>query len=145
MIQIFVYGTLKPGEAYFSTFCEPYVTAAVPAIAQGDLWHLPQGYPAMTAGDRWVTGTLLTLGDEAAIAPLDEFEDYDPARPAPENQYVRHLRPVFDLAHHPQGEAWLYLMARDRVQQYQGILIPAGVWSRQQWPSIAPTAPPEIA
>ncbi|MEL6382427.1 MAG: gamma-glutamylcyclotransferase family protein [Cyanobacteria bacterium J06626_18] len=136
MIQVFVYGTLKPGEAYYAEYCEPYVVEAVPAIAQGHLFHLPMGYPAMTLGEGYVTGALLQLKDEGEIAHMDDFEDYDPALPEAENLYLRQLRPVFSLEHQPLGQAWMYMMLLERVQQYQGIPVSSGNWSRQQWPSI---------
>ena len=136
--NFFVYGTLKPGEAYYTTYCEPYVVEIVPAIAQGCLFHLPMGYPAMTLGDRSVMGALLQLRDETAIAHMDDFEDYDPALPEAENLYIRQLRPVFSLEQQPLGNAWIYMMQLERVQQYQGILVPSGNWSQQQWPSITP-------
>jgi gamma-glutamylcyclotransferase (GGCT)/AIG2-like uncharacterized protein YtfP len=138
MPQIFVYGTLKPGEAYYETYCQPHVVATVPALTQGRLFHLPQGYPALTVGTGWVTGALLQFPDASAIAQMDAFEDYHPHLPDDENQYVRQLHPIFSLHHEPLGTAWMYIMSPQRVQQYHGILLPEGVWSQQQWPSIRP-------
>lgn len=154
MLKVFVYGTLKPGEAYYKEYCEPYVLEAMPALTKGCVFHLPQGYPAMTLGDllpktldnfpletlheRYVTGALLHLKDEAAIAPMDEFEDYDPTLSEAENLYIRQLRPVFSLDYQPLGSAWMYVMQPERVHQYGGILVPTGNWSREQWHSIAP-------
>ncbi|MDB9526234.1 gamma-glutamylcyclotransferase [Oscillatoria sp. CS-180] len=136
MPPLFVYGTLKPGEAAYSKYCAPYVSEATSAYMKGDLFHLPQGYPAMTDGDRWVQGALLQLKSEQAIAQMDAFEDYNPTLSAAENLYTRQHRPVFDRNHQPLGTAWVYLMQRDRIEQSTGILLPNGVWSQQQWPSI---------
>lgn len=141
MIQIFVYGTLKPGEAYYERYCKPHVETAIAAWVRGQLYHLPQGYPAVTVGDGWVSGALLHLRDESALAALDRFEDYDPAQPPEANEYTRHCLPVFDSDRAPLGHAWVYLMAVERVQHYGGILIPDGIWSRAQWHSIAPDSP----
>ena len=137
MLTVFVYGTLKPGEAYYKPYCEPYVVTVVPALTRGCLFHLPEGYPAMTLGDGWVTGALLQLRDDQAIAHMDELEDYDPALSQADNLYIRQLRPVFSMERQPLGLAWLYWMRPERVRQSGGIPIPAGVWSRQQWPSIS--------
>lgn len=144
MLNVFVYGTLKPGEAYYAAYCQPYVLSAVPAIAQGRLFHLPQGYPAMTVDPapsaedsvRWVTGSLLSFQDERAIADLDEFEDYDPRLSDSQNLYVRQQRPVFSPARQPLGTAWIYTMSIERINRLGGVEVVAGEWSRASWPSI---------
>jgi len=136
MFPVFVYGTLKPGESAYDTFCAPHGAEATPALTRGCLFHLPQGYPALTVGDRWVTGALLTFPDDRAIAHMDAFEDYDPARPAEHNAYIRQRQPVFAPDYTALGEAWLYVMAREQVRQCGGVWIPEGVWSRSHWPSI---------
>jgi gamma-glutamylcyclotransferase (GGCT)/AIG2-like uncharacterized protein YtfP len=111
---------------------------------RGLLFYLPQGYPALTEGNRWVEGALLYLRDEAAIAPMDAFEDYDPALPDAENLYVRRSRPVFSADHQPLGAAWVYLMAPERVAELGGIAIPSGVWRGRQWPSITVDSTPDF-
>lgn len=137
MLTVFVYGTLKPGEAAHRRFCEPYLVTARPAWVQGHLFHLPQGYPALTEGDRWVAGALLQFHDARAIAQIDAFEDYFPDLPEADNLYVRRSRPVFSAERELLGAAWVYLMERQRVTELGGIAIPEGVWSQQHWPSIA--------
>lgn len=138
MLKVFVYGTLKPGEAYYHDYCEPYVVEAVPALTQGSLFHLPQGYPAMALGESDVIGFLLQLRDATAIAYMDEFEDYDPSLPEAMNLYVRQLRPVFSRKRQPLGSAWVYVMCDEYIRQNRGIPVPTGNWSRQHWHSIAP-------
>ncbi len=138
MLKVFVYGTLKPGEAYYTRYCEPYTVQVQPALTRGQLYHLPQGYPALTPGEGWVTGVLLHLRDDTGLAALDAFEDYNPALPASENEYQRQCRPVYSCDRHPLATAWMYVMAPARAQAHGGILIAAGVWSQAQWPSIAP-------
>ncbi|MEL6398283.1 MAG: gamma-glutamylcyclotransferase [Cyanobacteria bacterium J06626_4] len=138
MVTVFVYGTLKPGEAAYRRYCQPQVVSAQPALVQGDLFHLPQGYPALTVGDRWIKGFRLQLQDDRAIATIDEFEDYDPSRLAAENLYVRQQLPIFSPTRHPLGTAWVYQMERQRIQALGGVVVTSGDWSRQQWPSLAP-------
>ncbi|MEM1251601.1 MAG: gamma-glutamylcyclotransferase family protein [Cyanobacteria bacterium P01_H01_bin.21] len=108
-IDVFVYGTLKPGGTYHQQFCLPYLRKAQPAQVRGLLYDLPNlGYPAMTLGDGWVKGYLFTL-DEAAMPGLDHLEGYNPK--ANDNQeYARQWATVFDLIGQPIGEAWLYIM-----------------------------------
>ena len=55
-IQVFVYGTLKPGEVNYQLYCAESVVEFFPAVAKGLLYKLPIGYPAMTRGDRNVLG-----------------------------------------------------------------------------------------
>ena len=130
MLRLFVYGTLKPDESAYPHYCEPYVTTAQTACMRGELFHLPQGYPAMTSGDRWITGALLRFHQEDAIARIDEFEDYDPTRPAAANLYERVVQPVFSTTHQPLGAAWVYLMSAQRVQTLGGVRVASGEWSQ---------------
>ncbi|WP_008317039.1 gamma-glutamylcyclotransferase [Leptolyngbya sp. PCC 6406] len=138
MHQVFVYGTLKPGEAFHDRYCAPYLEATCPAQVQGRLYHLPQGYPALTDEPGWVTGTLLTLMDGAVLGMLDEFEEYDPTRSQLENLYIRLQRPVFTPEGADLGTAWMYVMATEQVERCQGIWIPTGVWNQTTWPTISP-------
>lgn len=129
-VDVFVYGTLKPGGMYHQQFCEPYLKKSRPAQVRGLLYDLPTlGYPAMTLGIGWVKGYWFTL-DGAAMAGLDYLEGYSP--PGAENfpqhdeeAYTRLRTTVFDLAGLPMGEAWVYVMA----QPPQGaVFLPEGNW-----------------
>jgi gamma-glutamylcyclotransferase (GGCT)/AIG2-like uncharacterized protein YtfP len=64
---IFAYGTLKPGERAFVELCQPFAIATQSAQAQGRLYHLPLGYPAMTLEPGWVQGVLLTFPDSDCL------------------------------------------------------------------------------
>lgn len=136
MPSVFVYGTLKPQEAAYETYCAPFVVSAQPATTRGELFHLPQGYPAMTIGDHWIRGALLTFRDEAAIARIDHFEDYDPTRPPSANLYQRLRQPVFAITQQPLGTAWVYRMSPQQVCALGGTRIDNGVWSKQFFSSI---------
>ena len=59
-LQVFVYGTLKPGGRYHQRYCGEFLTEAVTlVIALGHLYDFPQlGYPAMTHGNDWVKSYL---------------------------------------------------------------------------------------
>jgi gamma-glutamylcyclotransferase (GGCT)/AIG2-like uncharacterized protein YtfP len=46
-IDVFVYGTLRPGGRYHDRYCRG-VVAIEPATARGRLEHLPAGYPMVT-------------------------------------------------------------------------------------------------
>jgi gamma-glutamylcyclotransferase (GGCT)/AIG2-like uncharacterized protein YtfP len=113
-VQVFVYGTLKPGECNFDRYCADRILHGQAAIAYGRLFNLSLGYPAMTEGDCPVYGYLLTFRDVAVLDELDELE-------------VR--RAVFDRQWGSVGEAWVYLMSGERVDRLGGKLLPQGIWT----------------
>lgn len=129
-LDIFVYGTLKPGECNFGRYCGKNVISSQRSYILGELYHFPAlGYPGAIPGTRQVHGFVLTFADPAILAKLDELEDYDPARSAAENDYTRKLV----LTYTPSGVtsiwAWVYLMMPDRICQWGGILVPDGWWT----------------
>ncbi len=127
--NIFVYGTLKPGESNYQRYCAAKVLSAKRVIALGQLFALPFGYPAMTPGESLVQGFLLSFPDSAILCHLDWLEDYHPHRPAAENEYNRQLIEIYNLASASLGKAWAYLMTPEQVHFCDGILIPDGWWS----------------
>lgn len=128
-LQVFVYGTLKPRGINYQRYCAGKVSNEKPAIAQGQLFALPMGYPAMVAGEGWVSGFLLAFPDSAILRVLDELEDYVPGRSPELNEYQRQRVEVFDLEMRSLGPAWAYLMTLERVNQLQGHFLPSGVWA----------------
>ncbi|NET00217.1 MAG: gamma-glutamylcyclotransferase [Sphaerospermopsis sp. SIO1G2] len=127
-MNVFVYGTLKPGESNYY-LCKNYVIAAKPAIAYGKLFHLPVGYPAMTPGDDHVHGYLLSFPDSQILPTLDDLEDYHPSKSVSENLYQREYIKIFQPTGESLGWAWVYLMTPDKVNQLNGIFQPHGCWS----------------
>lgn len=130
LFHVFVYGTLKPGERAYDAFCQPYVLAALPAIAPGRIYALPEGYPAMTQEPGWVQGYRLSFSDRTLLQALDEFEDYFPDRPR-ESLYQRLEIPVFSPNQAPLGTAWGYVMERQQIAQLGGKPLPAGIWREE--------------
>jgi gamma-glutamylcyclotransferase (GGCT)/AIG2-like uncharacterized protein YtfP len=130
MLEVFVYGTLKPDGIYHPLYCEGKVKASVPAIARGDLFHLTElGYPAMTEGENWVKGVLLTFADGSILSDLDELEGYRSERPPEENEYGRHKIAVYTPSGEPLGEVWVYRMTRARIASHGGIPVVSGWWA----------------
>ena len=133
--QVFVYGTLKPGECN-DWVIRDHVVATCPAISLGQLFSLPLGYPAMTPGNDFIQGVLLSFRDSSILAILDAFEQHDPqefARHAPglilqQNQYQRHAIAVFTPSHQLLGTAWAYLMTPEQIDRLDGTLLPGGRW-----------------
>jgi gamma-glutamylcyclotransferase (GGCT)/AIG2-like uncharacterized protein YtfP len=129
VIKIFVYGTLKPGEENYQIYCAGKVVNTTRAVAQGKLFALPMGYPAMTPGDRAVYGYLLSFENRDVLMALDELEDYHPDRDASENLYNRKQIETQDLQGNLLGYAWVYIMTEELTIQLQGIHQANGWWS----------------
>ena len=128
MINIFVYGTLKPNYANYDRYCVDQVIARQHAIAIGALFNLPMGYPAMTVGNAKVQGYLLTFADDLILESLDELEDYQRDRPSHQNLYDRREIEVFDLEQQSLGLAWAYLMQPEQIIQFGGVANPDGCY-----------------
>lgn len=128
-LNVFVYGTLKPGERNYPAYCQGKVIAAQKVYTYGKLYHLCLGYPGMTSGKDQVQGYLLTFADESALTELDELETYDPQGKPEQNEYQRQLLPIYDLKNNYLGEAWGYIMTLEKVRAFQGIYLPSGWWS----------------
>lgn len=129
LVKVFVYGTLKPGESNYEPYCAGKVVAEQRAIVFGQLFALPMGYPAMTAGDRIVQGVLLTFADPRILIDLDRLEDYSCSRPAAQNEYERQQLNIYHPNGQPLGTAWAYLMTPQQVRRRGGVLLPTGWWS----------------
>jgi gamma-glutamylcyclotransferase (GGCT)/AIG2-like uncharacterized protein YtfP len=128
MLQVFVYGTLKPGEVNYPAYCADKVESTTPAWVTGQLFDLSLGYPAMTQERGKVFGYLLTFADEVVLEHLDSLEGYHPQRPESENEYYRQAVAVTDTSGKSLGEAWAYFMTPEKVKQLQGVFIPSGEW-----------------
>ncbi|MCU0568775.1 MAG: gamma-glutamylcyclotransferase [Oculatellaceae cyanobacterium Prado106] len=128
-LKLFVYGTLKPGEANYDRYCATQVVEVCEAIARGQLFALPMGYPAMTPGENWVLGYRLTFPDWSLLDDLDELEDYSPYREATENEYYRTKIETFSPDSQSLGKAWAYLMDLEKAKRFGGVLLPKGQWT----------------
>ncbi|MEB3311851.1 MAG: gamma-glutamylcyclotransferase [Snowella sp.] len=128
-MNVFVYGTLKPGERNYPTYCQGKAIAEHKVYTYGKLYHLCLGYPGMTAGQDKITGYLLTFADQSVLAELDELETYDPQVKPEQNEYQRQLIPIYDLEDHYLGEAWGYVMTPEKIKAFQGMYLPSGCWT----------------
>lgn len=129
MVKVFVYGTLKPGEENYQRYCAGKVVETTKAIAQGKLFALPMGYPAMTPGNSPVHGYLLSLTNLDVLKALDELEDYHPTRAASENLYNRKQIETYNPQGNLLGCAWVYIMTQELALQLRGVHLPNGWWS----------------
>ena len=128
-VDVFVYGTFKPGEANFAAYCEGKVISQVTCYTWGDLYALPVGYPAMTEGKNKVWGVLLSFADLQILESLDRLEGYQSERAVHLNSYYRALVSVYDRNERQIGEAWAYYMSSSKVRQYEGLRLNSGSWT----------------
>lgn len=127
--NVFVYGTLKPGEVNYQYYCAGKVLEVKRAIAFGKLFALPLGYPAMTTGESPVQGFLLSFPDWAILDELDFLEGFNPLAPADQNEYERQIIETYNLNLISLGSAWVYLMTPEQVDSLDGIFLNDGWWS----------------
>ncbi len=125
---VFVYGTLKPNEANYAKYCAGKAISEQKAIAYGELFALPMGYPAMILGNQQIHGYLLSFPEVSILESLDDLEDYQCDRPATENAYNRYEIEVFDLEGKYFGLAWAYFMTLAQVTKLVGVAQPDGCW-----------------
>ncbi|MFW6264246.1 MAG: gamma-glutamylcyclotransferase family protein [Cyanobacteriota bacterium] len=131
-LNVFVYGTLKPGECNHEPYCGAKAIAITKAYAKGVLFDLPTlGYPAMIEGEGKVQGFLLKFPDWSVLTLLDSLEGYDPMRSPSQNEYQRQKITVYTPSGEAIEEVWAYLMAHEKVKQLGGIWLPSGVWSKE--------------
>jgi len=128
LCHVFVYGTLKPNETNYAEYCAGKAIAEQQAIAYGELFALPIGYPAIILGNQQVHGYLLSFPDVSILESLDDLEDYQCDRPASENAYNRQQIEVFDLEGNSLGLAWAYFMTLAQVTKLGGIAQSDGCW-----------------
>jgi gamma-glutamylcyclotransferase (GGCT)/AIG2-like uncharacterized protein YtfP len=130
LLRVFVYGTLKPGEANYQKYCADKVISTTPAIALGELFALPMGFPAMTSGNKPVHGYLLCFSDLEILTELDDLEDYLPTRAESDNLYNRQFIEIYNRQWQSLGLAWAYIMTKHLIGQLGGVVQIDGCWSQ---------------
>lgn len=128
-VNVFVYGTLKPGEANYQRYCAERMIESYPAVAFGRLFELSIGYPAMTTGKRSIQGFVLSFPDSQVLRELDELEDYHPERLPEKNEYQRQKIQTFSSNGQYLGMAWGYVMLPEKVELLGGVFLPSGYWT----------------
>lgn len=128
-IQVFVYGTLKPGESNYLDFCQGNTIAEIAAYTKGELYQLALGYPAMTTGNSKVQGYLLSFASKSRIlASLDSLENYQEKRKIELNDYYRQVVTIYDRHDQQLGKAWCYLMTSSKIEEFAGQIINSNIW-----------------
>lgn len=139
-VNVFVYGTLMPGECNHDFYCRPFLQRATVGYVHGQIYHLPVlGYPGVCEGTDRIWGYCLSFSPAYSLTAMDGLEDYDPQRDAAHNEYNRCQTIVFTPNGDRLGEAWIYRMDQQKIRDYQGIYLPSGRWSATN-PVIHPDA-----
>ena len=133
--QVFVYGTLKPGEYNYQKYCQGKTIAEIPAYTIGELYHLAPGYPAITEGNRRVEGYLLSFAGDDILKSLDILEGYSDRDASECNDYNRQLIEVYSLSGEPLAQAWGYIMSKKNIAAFGGKILNCDRWSSQRMSS----------
>jgi gamma-glutamylcyclotransferase (GGCT)/AIG2-like uncharacterized protein YtfP len=128
-MPVFAYGTLMIGRENYKRYIHPFPHRAIPAETEGELYHLPLGYPGLLAGQTSVRGVCFFFPEEVyeqVLTGLDELEGYfGPGDPR--NEYERVLMPV-RLDGGEQIQAYVYQFVDAAYARRKGIRVEDGDW-----------------
>jgi len=126
MIRVFVYGTLKLGQANHNRVFSGCKVIVTPAWTYGELYDLKWGFPAMIFGDRKVIGELLEFDGQTILQKIDRLEGFR-SNESQSNFYMRETVTVYINVDQPL-QAWVYLLTKIQVNDIGGTIIPTGRW-----------------
>ncbi|MEF8792494.1 gamma-glutamylcyclotransferase family protein [Thiohalorhabdus sp.] len=127
VIRVFVYGTLKPGQANWERALRGHVRRWRAAVIRGRLFDLATGFPAATAGNGRVHGYALHLPAEK-LAVVDAIEGFEPGRNPGRNLYQRLTVFAFTPQGAPMGKVYAYFMDAEGRDRLGGTELPEGIW-----------------
>ncbi|MFF7726857.1 gamma-glutamylcyclotransferase family protein [Streptomyces sp. NPDC008001] len=131
-LPVFVYGTLRPGQANHGRYLRGRTVAEEPARLRGAVLYEGPGYPYAVADPGGeVRGELIVVspGEYAAVlASLDELEGCGPDGAG--EMYVRAVRPVLPGSSGGEVRAWVYLAAERTARRLRavGTRVAGGSW-----------------
>jgi len=125
-MMIFVYGTLMEGFGNHNLYLKGKIQSINYGETQGELYHLPPGYPAMLDGNGAVKGEIIrVMDDNKLMEKLDSLEGY--RGEGNHNLYDRRMRNIKDT----DGNiipCLVYIYQDAEYVKENGILIPDGNW-----------------
>lgn len=135
-LNVFVYGTLRPGDCNYGIFISDYAHSYVDAKADGHALYPGAGYPYMLAEDGSTTrGTLVTFTnpDEfvSVIVGLDYLEGFHGPGSA-RNHYDRKIIDVVTEDGTTVSNVYTYIASRHTSKRVREVLTPVahGDWLR---------------
>lgn len=135
-MPLFVYGTLKPGEANYPRYLAGRSSAVRPASVSGAGLFTEGQYPYLLIdpdtlhASEHVYGALITIRSEVyyqTLIQIDQLEDYNPGNPWSLYERVVH-RVQTDAG---LVEAWVYVAgsaARTAIKTGRLVKIAGGIW-----------------
>ncbi|MET9417187.1 gamma-glutamylcyclotransferase family protein [Streptomyces klenkii] len=131
-LPVFVYGTLRPGQAHHGRLLRGRTVAEEPARLRGAVLYEGPGYPyAVAEPGGEVRGELVRVAPgayAAVLASLDELEGCAPDGTG--EMYVRVVRPVLPGGGGGAVRAWVYLAAERTARRLRasGTRVTGGSW-----------------
>lgn len=136
-LPLFVYGSLKPGEANYETYLAGRTLLELPAVLRRAALYTAGSYPYVVVDpsvvrvEDEVRGVLVTLGPEQYVETLgriDWLEDYKPLSP-----WSLYLRTSWGVeTEQGPAEAWMYVAGPrvvDGIRAGRLKKIAGGVWT----------------
>ena len=127
MEKIFVYGSLLKDFWNHDRVLKNRVRSIKKGTIQGELYHLPAGYPAITSGSNLIHGEVCTLTHSKHLKSIDLLEGY--TGDSNIDLYTREKRTVT----FPDGsttECWVYIYMDESYVTQKGKYIAHGDWSK---------------
>ncbi|KPU42409.1 gamma-L-glutamyl-butirosin B gamma-glutamyl cyclotransferase [Oxobacter pfennigii] len=106
-------------------FFEDSIASIRKAKTRGDLYHLPEGYPALIKGTGEVFGELIEFSSKEILKSIDCLEDY--FGPGLNNLYER-VETVAELIGGEKTGCFIYIYCNEDYAIKNGILVPKGDW-----------------
>lgn len=125
MEKIFVYGSLMSGFWNYDKVLKNRVLKVEKASVEGELYHLPAGYPAVVEGQARVEGEVMTISQEKLLKSLDLLEGY--MGEGEDNLYERQKK-IVQLEDGTQEECWVYIYVDQKSARKEGKPIRHGNW-----------------
>ncbi|MGL4797788.1 MAG: gamma-glutamylcyclotransferase family protein [Cellulosilyticaceae bacterium] len=125
MEKIFVYGSLRTQFWNHDKVLKNRVRKVEEATIKGELFHLPEGYPAVVEGKETIYGELLTVSQEKILKSIDFLEGY--FGEGEDNLYVRKKIKVATEAGEEEG--WTYMYVNASYAKKKGRKVAKGDWA----------------
>ncbi len=127
MEKIFVYGSLLKDFWNHDRVLKNRVRSIKKGTIEGELYHLPAGYPAITRGTNHIHGEVCTLTHPKHLKSIDLLEGY--TGDSSIDLYTREKRTV-TLADGSTTECWVYIYMDENYVTRKGKHITHGDWRK---------------
>jgi len=124
MTKVFVYGTLMEGYSNHGYLKGKSILLGR-GVTEGELFHLPYGFPAFIPGGGKVRGEAYEFEDKAVLNSLDRLEGYTEGLSS--GLYYREIRAVA-MDGGSELDCWVYIYNDTENALSQGIPVPYGDW-----------------